>query len=344
MSCSVVQTAPLGVTENCCNPLVSLRLCASAVKYLGSILALAALAGCADQAPQAYQGYAEGEFVRIAAPYAGSLTSLAVQRGAEVKAGAPLFALEQDNEKAGRDEAGQRLKQAEAQLENLKKGKRPVEIDAVLAQRDQARAALKLSQADMARDQKLAAAGFISSQKLDASRAALERDQARLKELEAQLATAKLAARSDDIRAAEAAVEAARATLAKADWALAQKSVKAPLAGLVQDTLYVPGEWVPAGSPVVSLLPPQNLKVRFFVPETRITALKLGQTVQVSCDACGAPLAATVSYIAPQAEYTPPVIYSQETRNKLVFMVEARPAPEAAVKLRPGQPLDVSLK
>lgn len=309
----------------------------------GLLIATAALASCSREAPPLYQGYAEGEYVRVAAPYAGSLTTLAVQRGAQVVAGAPLFALEQDNEKAARDEAAQRLKQTDARLENLKKGKRPDEINAVLAQREQARAALKLSMANFARDEKLVKSGFISSQKLDASHAALERDRARVQELDAQLATAKLAARSDEIRAAEAEVEAARAALARADWALAQKTVTAPVAGLVQDTLYVQGEWVPAGSPVVSLLPPQNIKVRFFVPETRIGSLKTGQVVTLSCDSCAAPVAAAISYIAPQAEYTPPVIYSRENRGKLVFMVEARPAPADAAKLRPGQPVDVRL-
>jgi HlyD family secretion protein len=309
----------------------------------GLLIAAAGMAGCSRDAPQLYQGYAEGEFVRVAAPYAGALTSLAVQRGGQVEAGAPLFALEQDNEKAARDEAMQGLKRAEAQWENLKKGKRPVELDVVIAQREQARAALKLSMADLSRDEKLAKDGFISSQKLDSDRTALERDRQHLKELEAQLASAKLAARVDEVRAAEAQVAASRATLARADWSLAQKSVKAPVAGLVQDTLYVPGEWVPAGNPVISLLPPQNIKVRFFVPETRINALKPGQSVSVSCDGCAAPIPATISYIAPQAEYTPPVIYSKENRGKLVFMVEARPAPADATKLRPGQPLDVRL-
>lgn len=307
----------------------------------GLLIATAALASCSREAPPLYQGYAEGEFVRVAAPYAGSLTSLAVQRGAQVVAGAPLFALEQGNEKAARDEAAQNLKRAEAQLGNLKKGKRPVELDAIVAQREQARAALKLSEADFARDDKLVKSGFISSQKLDASHAALKRDQERLKELEAQLATAKLAARVDEIRAAEAAVAATRATLARADWSLAQKSVKAPVAGLVQDTLYVQGEWVPAGSPVVSLLPPQNIKVRFFVPETRIGSLETGQAVTLSCDGCAAPVAAAISYISPQAEYTPPVIYSRENRGKLVYLIEARPTPADATKLRPGQPVDV---
>ncbi|MHB1290910.1 MAG: HlyD family secretion protein [Sulfuricella sp.] len=307
----------------------------------GLLIAMATLASCSPEAPPLYQGYAEGEYVRVAAPYAGSLTTLAAQRGAQVGAGAPLFALEQDNEKAARDEAAQNLKRAEAQLENLKKGKRPAELDAIVAQREQARAALKLSEDDFARDAKLAKAGFIASQKLDASRTALKRGRERLKELEAQLAAAKLAARVDEIRAAEAAVAAARATLARADWSLAQKSVTAPVAGLVQDTLYVQGEWVPAGSPVVSLLPPQNIKVRFFVPETRIGSLKTGQAVTLSCDGCAAPISAAISYIAPQAEYTPPVIYSRENRGKLVFLVEARPAPADAAKLHPGQPVDV---
>lgn len=309
----------------------------------GLLIATATLASCSPEAPSLYQGYAEGEFVRVAAPYAGSLTTLTVQRGAQVGAGAPLFALEQDNEKAARDEAAQNLKRAEAQLENLKKGKRPAELDAIVAQREQARAALKLSEADFARAEKLAQAGFISGQKLDADHTALKRDRERLNELGAQLATAKLAARVDEIRAAEAAVSAAQATLARADWSLAQKSVTAPVAGLVQDTLYVQGEWVPAGSPVVSLLPPQNIKVRFFVPETRIGSLKTGQAVTLSCDGCAAPISAAISYIAPQAEYTPPVIYSRENRGKLVFLVEARPAPADAAKLRPGQPMDVRL-
>ncbi len=308
------------------------------------LFASATLTGCADKAPPFYQGYAEGEYVRVAATYAGSLTHLAVQRGAQVEAGAPLFALEQENEKAARDEAAQRLSQAESQLENLKKAKRPTEIDAIVAQREQARAALKLSEDDYARDDRLEKSGFISHQKLDADLSALKRDRERLKEMEAQLATARLPARVDEIRAAEAEAAAARATLARADWSLAQKSVKSPVTGWVQDTLYVQGEWVPAGSPVVSLLPPQNIKVRFFVPEAKASSLKPGQAITVTCDGCAAPISAAISYISPQAEYTPPVIYSKENRDKLVFLVEARPAVADATKLRPGQPVDVRLQ
>jgi len=111
----------------------------------------------------------------------------------------------------------------------------------------------------------------------------------------------------------------------------------------VVDTLFARGEWVPAGAPVVSLLPPANVKVRFFVPEPRLGSVTVGQKVALACDGCAAPIAGTVSFIAPQAEYTPPVIYSKDSRAKLVFLVEARPAPEDAVKLHPGQPIDVTL-
>ena len=306
-------------------------------------LLLLALAACSPQGNEPLQGYAEGEFIRIAAPYAGTLIKLQVQRGAQVQNNAPLFVLEQENEKAVRLEALERLHSAEAQLENLRKGKRPSELDGVRAQLTQARALLKQSEQDYRRDEKLAASGFISPQRADAAHTALKRDQARVVELQAQLSTAQMGARRDEITAAEASAKAARAALQQAEWKLAQKTVTATAAGLVYDTLFVQGEWVPAGSPVVSLLPPQNIKLRFFVPEQRLAKLHLGQAVQVGCDGCGAPIKASISYISPQAEYTPPVIYSKENRNKLVFLIEARPSPADAIKLHPGQPVDVNL-
>jgi HlyD family secretion protein len=114
--------------------------------------------------------------------------------------------------------------------------------------------------------------------------------------------------------------------------------------GTVTDTLFARGEWVPAGAPVVSLLPPANVKVRFFVPEPRLGGVKVGQKVSLACDGCPAAVAATITYIAPQAEFTPPVIYSKENRAKLVFLVEAKPAAADASKLHPGQPVDVTLQ
>ena len=143
--------------------------------------------------------------------------------------------------------------------------------------------------------------------------------------------------------AANAAVDAARASLAQAEWRLAQKTVAAPAAARVEDTLYRVGEWVAAGSPVVSLIEPAAVKLRFFVPETQVARVAPGQRVRATCDGCAAPVEATVRFVAREAEFTPPVIYSRGSREKLVFMVEAWPAPAEAAKLRPGLPVDVML-
>ncbi len=305
------------------------------------VLAVLAPAACSDAGPRSYQGYAEGEYVRVAAPFAGTLQVLSVKRGVQVEAGDALFALEQENEAAARREAGERLKNAGAQLANLQKGRRPTEIDAIRAQLAQAEAGLRLSAAQLKRQEQLVAENFISKERLDEARTAYARDTQRVTELKAQLATARLGARPDEIKAAEYSVEATRAALAQAEWRLAQKSVKAPVAGLVQDTFYVTGEWVNANAPVVSLLPPQNIKVRFFVEERKLGTVRAGQRVTLTCDGCAAPVAAEVSFISPQAEFTPPVIYSRQERARLVYLIEARLSLEDAVKLRPGQPVEV---
>lgn len=316
----------------------------SAKSPLYTLFFCALLASCADKKSDNLQGYAEGEFVRLAAPFAGTLEKLHVKRGEKVKQGAALFALESQNENAARREAEQRVKSAEARLANLKTGRRPPEINVINAQMAQAVAAQKLSAAQLARDEKLLADGFISKERVDEAKAAYSRDSARIAELNAQLQTAKLSARSDEIRAASNETEAARAAFEQSEWRLAQKAVTAPTDALVFDTLYAQGEFIPAGNPVVSLLPPGNIKLRFFVPETVVGSLKLAQNISVTCDGCAAPINAAISYISRQAEYTPPIIYSKESRTKLVYLVEARPAPADAVKLHPGQPVDITFQ
>ena len=312
-------------------------------RVISAIIAAVLLPACQPKPDDAYPGYAEGEYVRLAAPFAGSLTTLDVKRGDQVAANAPLFALEQENERAARAEAAARLKRAEALLANIGTGKRPDEVAAVRAQLAQAEAAQKLSAAELARTEPLVVAKFLSPTKLDEARAALERDRARVAELTSQLKVTQLAGRPDERDAAAAEVKAASEFLAQADWKLAQKSQRAPMAAVVVDTLYARGEWVQAGAPVVSLLPPENIKLRFFIPEKQLSAIKIGQTVQASCDGCATPILATVSFVSPQAEYTAPLIYSKENRATLVFLVEARPKAEDAVKLHPGQPVEVRL-
>jgi HlyD family secretion protein len=161
--------------------------------------------------------------------------------------------------------------------------------------------------------------------------------------MSANLSTARLGGRSDEVSAAQAEVEAAKARVEQAAWTLSQKSQAAPAAGLVFDTLFTQGEWVPAGKAVAVLLPPQNLKVRFFVPEEKVGALSVGQEAQVRFDGDKTAVAVRISYVSAQAEYTPPILYSSDNRAKLVFLVEAKPAPEQSALLHPGQPVDVRI-
>ena len=302
-------------------------------------------AACGTRTDDSYQGYMEGEFVLLASPNAGQLQKLLVRRGDRIETGKPVFVLEQESERAARLEAEERVKTAQARLENLKAARRVPELDAAKAQLAQARAARELSAAQLAQQEKLFKDGYISQARLDEARAAYARDTARVAETEAQLRNVRMPlGRNAELEGAETEVAAARAALAQAEWRLAQKSVPAPVAGMVQDTFFVEGEWVPAGRPVASLLPPGNVKARFYVPETALGALRIGQAAQISCDGCGAPVRATLSYVSAQAEYAPPVLYSKESRAKLVFLVEARPAVADGAKLRPGQPVDVVLK
>jgi HlyD family secretion protein len=300
------------------------------------------LAGCTRQDGDRLQGYVEGEFVYIASPFAGALESLHVQRGKQVAAGAPLFSLDSTSEKSARDEAERRLAQSRASWEDVKKGKRPSEIDSIRAQLKQVRAAFTLAEREFKRQEGLLGVPGATVE-LDLDRARSTRDQMRerVAELEAELRTAQLGSRSDQVMAAGAEVRAREAALAKADWEWSQKRQQSPKAGLVFDTLYREGEWVAAGRPVVALLPPQNIKVRTFVPETLIGTIQPGHPVRVSVDGISEPVNGTVSYISPKAEYAPPVIYSQENRTKLVFLVEAVFPPDIAAGLHPGQPVDV---
>ena len=304
---------------------------------------LALLAGCGRGPTGRFQGYLEGEFVYIGAPLAGTLTTLAVSRGAEVTADQLLFELEHEAETAALREAEHRVAQAQARLADLQKGRRPSELASMEAQLQRAQANLALSTLDLRRREQLREGNVIAPEELDAAKSRREADQAQVAALEADLTTARLGARADEITAAQADVEAALAAQVRAQWAVTQKRQAAPTNAVVQDTLYRPGEFVPAGNPVVVLLPPTNVRVRFFVPQVELVSVRPGRGVMVTLDGYTNAIPATVNYVSPQAEFTPPVIYSQENRAKFVFMVEATFRPGDAPALRPGQPADVRL-
>ncbi|MEO8847875.1 MAG: HlyD family efflux transporter periplasmic adaptor subunit [Casimicrobiaceae bacterium] len=302
-----------------------------------------AVCACTRQLPPGYQGYVEGEFVYVGAAVAGRVDSLAVKRGDNVAAGTPLFVLESDNESALRAQVEAQLKAAQATLADLQAGKRSPEIDVTRAQLVEAQAAERKSALELARNEAQYPIGGISRAQLDDSRALHDADVARIRQIDSQVKVATLPSRDQQIRAQASQVTAAQAVVAQADWRQRQTRVDATRSGVVQDTLYQPGEYANAGAPVVKMLPPENVKVRFFVPEASVGTISIGGAATIHCDGCAAAIPAAVTWVSAEAEFTPPIIYSNETRSKLVFMVEARPAAADAPRLRPGQPVSVTL-
>ncbi len=308
---------------------------------LSALASLALCSACSKPAEDVFPGYAEGDYVRLASPLAGTLVRVHVRSGDTARAGASAFVLEQGRESAARQEAASRLRRAESLLADLRKGARTDELAVIGADLRAAQSALALSRASLARDSKLAANAFLAPARIEQARATVATDQARVEQAAARLRSARSGARDDQVDAAEQDAESARAQLAQAEWLLTQKTQTVPTGGVVSDVAFRVGEWVPAGAPVVTILPAANIKVRFFIPQARLARVTAGQGVTVTCDGC-IPIKARISFVAPQAEFTSPLIYSAENRAALVFMLEATPEAEQAQTLHPGQPISVS--
>jgi HlyD family secretion protein len=292
--------------------------------------------------PVEWQGYAEADFIKVGPTQQGLLTSLYVARGTRVEAGAPLFDQDDTNDRAARDQTARQLKQAEEQLANLQAAGKPTEIEQAEANLADATASRDKVETDLRRNEAMLKSQAASQQIVDEQRADLRSANAKIQGLQAALAQMRAPmGRAGEIKAQQQLMESLRAAVAMAQWRIDQRHVVAPAAGVVADVLARPGETIPAGGAVVSLLPPENIFVRFFVPEPRLAQVHGGDKVALLCDRCPADFTATVSFISPQAEYTPPVIYSEASRAKLVYMVEARPPRERAPLINPGQPIAV---
>ncbi len=302
------------------------------------------LSGCSHNSNTGFEGYVEGKYVYVASPQGGRLDELSVSRGDVVSVSHPLFTLDREPEAAATQQAEQVLRADEARLADLQTGKRPPEIAAIRAQLAAAQSETQKSIELLKSYEKQYAAGGISETDLITARAAVESNAAMVRQYESNIAVAELPGRDQQIKAQAEVIAADRAALQQAQWKLQQKQIVSPSSGLVYDTLYRTGEWVSAGSPIVQLLPPEYIEVRFFVPETAVGSLKLGQNISVHCDGCSSDVSAAITFISTQVEYTPPVIYSNENRSKLVFMVIAKPAVDKAPLLHPGQPLEVTLQ
>ena len=272
---------------------------------LAWLLAVLALSACQPATSPGWSGYVEGDYVYVSSALGGTVTQLAVQSGQDVAQGAPLFTLDAVSEDAAVQEAQARLDRATAQQANVGKGRRQDEIAVIQAQISQATAQTRLTAAALAREEQLLKQGFVSLARRDDLRTAQAQSEARLQELQAQLRVAQLPARLDERTAAAADADAAQQAVRQLMWREAQKTRTAPADARVTDTYFSAGEWVQPGQPVVALLPPDHVKVRFFVPEGALGAVRVGTDVQVRCDACGEPINAR-SPSSPVAPNTRP--------------------------------------
>lgn len=290
----------------------------------------------------AWQGYVDAEYVRVSPTLTGRITRIAVARGDNVAAGAPLFTQDDADDAAARDAAAGKLSEAQARLANLETRSRDTEIAQGRADLADLIATRDRIAKDLQRNEELMRTGAASRQTVDQQRADLSSAVARVQAAQAKLDQMQSpTGREYEIAAQRAMVEQAKAGLAQAQWNVDQRHVVAPSAALVSDTFARPGETINAGNPVIELLPPQNVLVRFFVPETELATLHVGDRLAIGCDGCAAGLTGSITFISPHPEYTPPVIYSESNREKLVYLIEAHPPLEQAMQLKPGQPVDV---
>ncbi|MFM5949701.1 MAG: HlyD family secretion protein [Novosphingobium sp.] len=287
-------------------------------------------------------GYVEAETMYVAAPVSGRLAARPVERGSGVAAGTVLFSLDAESTEADTARAEAQVAAARAQAADLGQARqRQAELDVSRAGEAAAQAALTKAQHDFDRVAALQARGFASRSQLDAARAARDGAAANLAQTRAQIRSGELTAgRAGQQAAAGAEVAGAEAALRSQRQRRREITPVAPARGVVEQTFYNVGEWVPANAPVIAVLPDDKRKLRFYVPQDRIAALRPGMTIRYGCDGCGGDRTARISYIAPRAEFSPPVIYSEKARAKLVFLVEAL-LPVSDKPLPPGLPVEV---
>ena len=293
------------------------------------------------QAPVA--GYVEGDYVLIAPLDVAQIIDLRAQRGDKVTSGTILAVLEQTDATNIAVQAEAALAVAEAQLSDLLRGRRPAELAVIEATLASAQAQAQDAARVFVRKQDLLSKGAGTQTDLDLATTARDVAAARVKEVSANLDVARQPARDGAIRAAQGLVAQLRAALDKARWRLARRTLTAQANGRIFDIIRHVGELAGPQAPVVSMLPDGAIKLKLYLPERLLSSVSIGQRLSVACDGCPADLGATISYISPEPEFTPPVIYSNSSRQKLVYLVEARPVGDAGRLLQPGQIVDAIL-
>lgn len=262
------------------------------------------MSSCSRHPSKEAQGYMEGRYTYMATSVSGVLRQLTVARGSQVKAGQLLFVLEEQPESDA----------YQAAVENLKNA---------VAARDATQADLEYARLTFERNKILVPKHAIQQSELDNARS-------RYESLLAQLAQA------------NANIASSTATLAQAKWTKDQKMIRAPVDAIVFDTYYRIGEYTIANQAILSLLAPADIKAIFYIAQTDLGSVRLNDKVSVRCDGCTKEYTGRISFISPSAEYTPPVIFSNQTNEKLIYRIEAEFAPKDAYQLHPGQPVYVT--
>ncbi|MBL0372026.1 HlyD family efflux transporter periplasmic adaptor subunit [Rhizobium sp. KVB221] len=312
------------------------------MEFLCSLPLIASLFGACAPPPPLATGYVEGEYVLITPVETGRIVSLTKKRGDRVVKGDLIVQMEASDADIAVQEAQAALEQARAQLANLREGRRPEEIAVIEASMLSAKAQAAEARRVFDRESLLAERGVSTKANLDQASTAMQLADALVSQTSSNLDVARLPARPMEITAAEAQVKQAEAKLADAHWRLDHRQLRVPDNGVVDDIVRREGEVAGPSQPVVSYLPDGAVKLRLYAAERYMSGLKLGAEIAVRCDGCRKGLTARISYVSDSPEFTPPVIYSLENRQKLVYLIEARPD-TAESELNPGQIVDVVL-
>jgi HlyD family secretion protein len=313
------------------------------MSFLCGLPLIASLMSCPAPGPALAVGYVEGEHVMLAPTETAQLLTLNVKRGDKVTPGMALGALEDADAKIAVAETKAALAQAEAQLANLQEGRRPEEINVLEAALNSATAEITEAERVAARLSGLSKRGISSQADLDQATTKLDLARTKVAQAQANLAVARLPARAQEIAAARQQMKRAQASQSAAEWRLSKRQLVSPSQGTVSDIIRNPGDIAGPQAPVLDILPDGAVKIRLYFRESELSKLALGTVLDIQCDGCASGLQAAVSYISDTPEFTPPVIYSLENRQKLVFLVEARET-GGTNALRPGQIVDARIK
>jgi HlyD family secretion protein len=292
-----------------------------------------------SEGPRTLTGYVEGERVYLAAPVSGAVTALYVREGERVAAGGRTFLIDPQVQRAQADSAAAAVGAAEARAEDLKKGQRAEELSVFDADLQAALAAEREAEAEYRRIEPLVRRGIYAEARLDQVRAARDTARAQTAAVRRRREVATLGARQDAVAQAEQQAAQAAGGLSEAQARLGQLAPVAPSAARVEEIFYRPGEWAAANQPILALLPDREVKLVFFVPEAEMARYRPGRSVRFGCDGCAGEGTARITWVSPRPEFTPPVLYSKGSRDRLVYRVEALPA--NAATLNPGLPVDV---